>query len=175
MSLRRRDVGGVDVKETTWLKELERVNQRLICDFLMSHGSTADAAPCAERAGRQREQLEEARAERSRIGAGERCLAHGLPDEAVAQLGELLGKHHEVAAAYLVRKALAHAPEAPLYVLGVVRRFSLYAGEGAKRLAQELSRELVLPRGVLVVVLTLGSWRLKRLMQGIPDSEIYRR
>lgn len=194
MSRWRRCVGGLDVKEATWLKELERVNQQLICDFLMRHGSAADAAPYAERAGRQAERLEEAQAERSRIGTGDCYFAHGLPDDAVAQIGKQLGGHREVAAAYLARKAVEHAPERPLHVLGVVRRFGLYAEGSTKRLAEKLARELVLcgapsrpasssatagpfvfPGEALVVVLTLGDWRLRKALRAVPDSEVFRR
>jgi hypothetical protein len=66
----------------------------------------------------------------------------------------------------------------PLYALGVVPNRPWYRYHSSKedqQLSRRLAQEMKLPGGTFILVLNSANRKMKRIMQRIPGSEIYRR
>jgi Zn-dependent protease with chaperone function len=150
----------------------------LVNGFLEEQGRKEEAARFREQAESRFQQLSQAQQERSETKPGDTFAPHGLPDAEVEHLRAQLAGNEAVAAAYLVRKVVAHFPDRPFYVLGVtphVNKLKLYATDPGEQLVAELSQNLSFP-GDVTIVPTTGQFRkLGKALRSVAGSEIYRR
>jgi hypothetical protein len=77
-----------------------------------------------------------------------------------------------------VRKAVAHFPEKPLYVLAVTIQRPWYRYPSAphdQTLSQQLAKEMEFPGETFVLVLNSDTRKLRKILKRISGSEIYSR
>ena len=145
--------------------------------FHRRHGREVEAQECERRFWELSEQGELARRERTVVRASDRLIGHGLSPTAVAGFARNLARIEGVQRALLVRKAIKHHPERPLFVLGIVSdtpwwKWTVRAYE--KELIARIGRECGPPGDTLIVSLRLNT-AFRRPFRCNPDSEIYRR
>lgn len=150
----------------------------LVYAFLKKHGRDEQAQSYFDRGVHQAELLERARQERSRLGFKDTYLSHQLPGAEVAHLRSELARYPQISGAYLVRKAVTHFPEKPLYVLAVTIPRPWYRYHSAaqdQKLSQQLAKEMEFPGETFVLVLNSETRKMRKVMKRIPGSEIYSR
>ncbi|OLP18119.1 hypothetical protein BST81_13945 [Leptolyngbya sp. 'hensonii'] len=112
------------------------------------------------------EQMRLAQQERSSVTGNDRFEPHALDASQIAALVQQLSRYRQIKTAYLVRKTLQYFPERPLYVLGILRRSSLFESETARgELLQKLIKELVCPDQTHIVFLNQDKTLLQTLKQ----------
>jgi hypothetical protein len=120
--------------------------------------------------------LRAAQRERAGVTARDRLLAHGLPDDAIAALREVLASAGGVESAWLARKDLKYFPHRPLFVL-CVRSAGAGRWGGTDRdqaLVRRLAPKIQLP-GQTLVIGRRGPFRaLGRKVAAQPGAEVYR-
>jgi Zn-dependent protease with chaperone function len=150
----------------------------LIYGFLMGQGKDHEAERYLKQAEHQARLLELARQERSHLGFKNTYLPHQLPHAEIVSLRNQLARHPQISRAYLVRKRLTHFPEKPLYALALhihVPWYRLRSKPDHERLTRRLAQEMAFPGETLVFVLNSANATFKKIVQGIPGSEIFRR
>ncbi|MBI4494380.1 MAG: M48 family metallopeptidase [Chloroflexi bacterium] len=151
----------------------------LLRSFLLAQGREREAQAYGQRAAQQAEVLELARAERARLSPRDTYLPHGLSAPDIQYLNEQLAHYPQVAEAHLVRKEVAHSPEKPLYVLGLIVRHPWHRAlfkSYDEAYAQQLAQEMEFPGETLVIVLNCNqNKRLRRAMKRVAGARVYRR
>jgi Zn-dependent protease with chaperone function len=175
--LQRQDPGGLEHLDRAMDRDGEAILPacELACAFLSARGLEERAAPYRERALERQEILREAQEERAKLELRAIYLPHGLEREALDALRSQLAARPEVRRAFLVRKAVRHFPERPLFVLGVERAGPWYGrliGRGNAALQSALARELELPGECFVLVLNGRRRRERRIVTGVAGSRI---
>jgi hypothetical protein len=158
-------------------RKLEQPACAALVGFHRRHGREVEAKECERRFWELSEQGELARRERTVVRASDRLIGHGLSPTAVAGLARNVERIEGVQRALLVRKAIKHHPERPLFVLGIVSdtpwwKWTVRSYE--KELIARISRECGPPGDTLIVSLRLNT-AFRRPFRFIPGSEIYRR
>jgi Zn-dependent protease with chaperone function len=130
------------------------------------------------RLDRHESDVKAAQVERSRITASDAFLPHGLDEDQLAPLRELLASMPTLGTAWLVRKKLQHFPSRPLFVLCVRATDTGWWASNDDR-ESDLKRRLIpkveLPGQVLVIV-RQGSFRaLAQKCMKAPEGLVYRR
>ena len=98
------------------------------------------------------------------VGMRDVLLPHGLPSDVVARIRDRLAELGSVRAAWLVQKKLAHLPESPLYVLGIVSSARVGVGDIGRIAARTR------PPGQVLV--TVAGPLLRRMLHRIPAARI---
>jgi len=127
-------------------------------------------------------QYEEAAAaaqiERSSITPRDRLLPHGLTDEELVSLREVLLKEPDIACADLVQKELQHSLRQRVFVLSINRDRKLKGiskETASDEMVQQLIPRVVLP-GRVFVVARIGSFRrLAKRAAGVQGARVYTR
>jgi len=178
--LTQRNAEGIEHIEKAMQLETDAILSgcELIYNFMMAQGEEAKAREYYNRASQHAERLERAGAERSRLGFKDTYLYHDLPEARVAHLKEQIARYPQIAQGYLARKQVQYFPEKPLYVLGVVVRrpwYKLHSEKEDALFAQKVAQEITFPGETFVLVLNGPNSKLKKIMQKIPGSLIYRK
>lgn len=98
-------------------------------EFYRRLGDIEIASRYLERSHLVLERWNQAAVERGRITYQDSFQPHGLPQPEITQLAQQMASYPDVVEAHLVQRQVTVYPEAPLYVLGMIRRFS--PGSGA--------------------------------------------
>ncbi|MGD1871754.1 MAG: M48 family metalloprotease [Mastigocoleus sp.] len=84
--------------------------------------------------------------ERSTVEDTDKFIPHNLPADEIRQISEYLSSYSQIKEAYLVRKKVNIFPEKGLYILGIIRRYSVnsevgydYDGELCEWIESEIS------------------------------------
>jgi Zn-dependent protease with chaperone function len=130
------------------------------------------------RLDRHEAELAAARRERASVGPRDRFLPHGLDDDQLGRLLEVIKSQPDCEAAWLARKDVKHSPTRPLFVLAVQTRGSRWGfglGEREEALVRRLAHRIELP-GQSLVVSRRGTFRrLAARVAARPGTEIHRR
>lgn len=148
----------------------------MIAEFLVMHDQPDTAEQYQQRAAERAQLLALAQDERDSLGFRDTYLPHGLNSEQLAAIKQQLADYPEIWEAYLVRKAVTHLPESPLYALGVTLRrnwFSFDQRLAARQIVGKLAAEVEWPGETMVVPLHKQNVRLKRIMVRVNGSRIY--
>ncbi len=151
---------------------------RRICAFYEAAGRTAEAVAYQRRAWEQGDLLDRAAPERQGVSGGDTLLPHELPEAELASIRALLVAAEDVGEAYIVRKAVRHMPEVPLYIVGVKMRLPWYryrSESKEQRLIARLAKELPVPGQWLVVALNDHSAKIRRKMRKVAGAQLVRR
>jgi Zn-dependent protease with chaperone function len=150
------------------------------CQALEGHyrasGQADRQREARDRLDRLEAEIEKARAERSKIGAGDTLLSHGLAPDVVESLRVVLASHADCRGAWLVRKAVRHFPDRPLFVLAVsslTGRWGFADADRDSALVRALVPRVHLPGQVLVISRSGGFRKLARRVASRPDSRIF--
>jgi len=135
-----------------------------IAALLEGMGRDAEAVPHRHRAWDAGELLYRAARERGHVGMRDVLLPHGLPSDVVTRIRDRLAELGSVRAAWLVQKKLAHLPESPLYVLGIVSSARVGVGDIGHIAARTR------PPGQVLV--TVAGPLLRRMLHRIPAARI---
>ncbi|MDX1933795.1 MAG: M48 family metallopeptidase [Capsulimonadales bacterium] len=127
------------------------------------------------------DKADDAEEERNDFGnARTRYLPHGVDENVLTALRQILLRFPDVDEAYLVRKAVVHFPEKPLYVFGVTlthewRRLNRdnEAMHLQNALFTTISEENTLPGEGFIVVMAGGAAWLKKSVEKVPGARIY--
>lgn len=145
--------------------------------FYTQRGQTDEAARIDERGHKHYEMLEAATRERQTLDRNVRLEPHRLSAEQVENLrGQLRRFSVEVKTAYLARKTVAHLPEVPCYVLGVVPEKAWYQFRPSGASAELVSRlvaELELPGEAFVVALEGDYKHFRAAFARLDEAQIY--
>ena len=176
--LERDDEEGIGYIETAIEVDPKAIppGSRVIASFLRRQGRTDEAERYEQRAKKAQATQEEAAHERASVYKVDSFLPHEVSAEALRRITDELARHPRVKRAWLVRKALKHDPESPIFVLGVDTGIDW---RGAFRaagiplpkappdpLVDELARTLPFPGEAFVVPLHAGNkWLKGRLKQ----------
>ncbi len=136
-----------------------------------------EAKECERRYWELSERGELSRRERMTVRSTDKLLDHGLDAPVIAELARNLEKMGGVRRALLVRKALKHRPERPLFVLGVVSDTSWWKWTTRayeKDLVARIGRECNPPGDTLIVSLRLNT-AFRRPFRRVRGGEFYRR
>jgi Zn-dependent protease with chaperone function len=152
------------------------------CALLHNHyqllGETAQLRELDARMDRYDKALEASQAERREVSAKDRFMAHGLAEDELQKLREVLAGESEVTRADLARKELAHFPAQRLFVLCVHTRrpWHGFTNHDADRaLVNRLLPKIQLP-GRLMVFSSSGSFRaISKKLAALPGVEVFRR
>jgi Zn-dependent protease with chaperone function len=151
------------------------------CSLLHDHyrfaGQAEKLRELDARMDRYEKSLAASRAERREVSAKDNFLSHGMSDEELRRMREMLGGENGILRAHLARKELKHFPTQRLFVLCVYprRAWHGFADHDADRaLVNRLSQKLQLP-GRLMVFTPTGSFRpLAKKIAVVPDAEFFR-
>lgn len=130
-----------------------------IIDFYRSRMEEDKARAHMEAYDRFCEIFEEARKERDALKPGDKIEPHGLEADAVSALVAQLEKQAGVAAAWLVRKKVAHFPDMPLHVLAIQPAgpwWKWRSNEDEAALVQGLAQGMVFPGETFVITANAG-------------------
>jgi hypothetical protein len=120
--------------------------------------------------------LEESKAERDTLRKSDTFEPHGASEAVLEKLATQLHEHPRVKEAWLVRKAVKHFPERPLYVLGVQLGGGFNSDETNRALIANLTQSLDLPGEAFVVNLSHGdNAELARRVRGAAVTSFYAR
>lgn len=146
--------------------------------FYLKHDNKEEAANF-ERLGREHyAKLELAQRERQDFRAPDELAPHGLSPAQVDKLREQLAAYAQVGTAYIARKVVAHFPDQPFYVLGVVPQRAWYQPRSAHKeheLIKTLVEELDLPGAVLVLALEKNQKYLRGVFKKVDGSLIHQK
>jgi Zn-dependent protease with chaperone function len=116
----------------------------LIVGYLHAHGRQKEAQPYIDRYYARQHQEHKARAARETVRTTDVYLPATLSDQSKTALTALLARHRkEIKAAYVVRKRTAEG-EAPLHVVGILRRspfYKLESSDAYRRLIHQLAAQ----------------------------------
>ena len=146
--------------------------------YLKRAGRPDDARRYYERGAARHELQERAAQERGGVLPGDPVLPPELPEEVLAGLRAQLASNDKVREAYLVRKAVRHLPERPLYILGIRPRasaFRLRSDTASRELIRSLAQRIELPVAFYVVPLEGEFKKMARAMRQIPGALLLRR
>lgn len=152
------------------------------CSLLHNHyrfaGQVEKLRELDARMDRYEKSLAASHAERREVSAKDTFIAHGLSEEDLRRVCELLAAENGISRANLARKELKHFPTQRLFVLCIHPRRAWHglADRDAERaLVNRLSQKLQLP-GRLMVFTPAGSFRpLAKKLEAAPGAEIFRR
>ncbi|MDR0966738.1 MAG: M48 family metalloprotease [Myxococcales bacterium] len=115
----------------------------IIASFPIGEGHVEAAAPWIDRASALENEMASAQAERAEVRATDELAPAEISPELQRQLGVVLSAHPHVKHAWIARKKLLHlADRAPVYVVGVVRKWTWFPRVTNAALAQELADAL---------------------------------
>lgn len=180
--LAQNDEGGLEHVERAM--ELDRRAILAGCEvawgYLARHGREAEAARYRQRARQESAILEAARYERSSLWFSDTYLPHGLPPEQVRRLAQQLARIPQIRRAYLVRKEVQHLPEEAFYALGLEVKAGgpplLGKKPDPEAIYRRVGEEAELPGETMQIIFDDAvSGRMRKIMRGIPDAEIFRR
>ena len=146
--------------------------------FYEAEGRTAEAAEYRRRAWQQGDLLELAAPERREVTGRDSFIPHELSEAQLVPIRAVLTPAVDVAEAYLVRKALTHMPEVPLYVLGVKMKLPWHRYRSATKeqaLVERLVKEVPVPGQWFVVALNEHTAKIRRKMRKVPGAQLVRR
>jgi len=145
----------------------------LIYNFLISHDRVQEAKVYANKALKRKTLEQRAQEERETINQNRDNFAeHGLTYEECQKIALQLAQQTKIKRAYMVKKVVQYLPENPLYVLCIVRTFSL--GFEDKHFAQQLADTIDMPGEFFVVVLNQSFKKLQKKILKIDNSLIYK-
>jgi len=146
----------------------------LIYNFL-THRKREQEAKVYIKKALKRKTLEQcAQEERATIQQNkDRFAEHELTYEECQKIVAQLTHQTKIKRAYLVRKVVQYLPENPLYVLCIVRTFSL--GLEDKYFSQQLADTLEMPGEFFVLILNYSFKKLENKLLKIDNSLIYKR
>lgn len=149
-----------------------------IWSFYEGEGRATEAAEYRRRAWQQGDLMDLAAPERRDVSNSDSFLPHELPDDKVEPIRAVLAQAADVGEAYLVRKALTHMAEVPLYVLGVKMRvpWHHYVSSGKEQaMVERLAREVPMPGQWFVVALNGHTARIRKKMRKVPGAQVLKR
>jgi Zn-dependent protease with chaperone function len=175
--LDRGDAAGIALLEALMAERPDAI--RPACDtivgFLRAHGREAETQPYIDRYWQRAEIEEKARAERETLRADDAWLPGMLSPDSLARLTETLARHANVKAAYLVQKTLP-AGEAPLHVLGVVRKSRMLrfeSGTADRDLVQALANEVRIPEEMVFLPLNDDNKKFLKRFKKVEGAKVY--
>lgn len=124
----------------------------------------------------------EAKAERDTLGDKKtRYLPHGLGEEKLAAVREVVAMRPDIGSAYLVRKEMKHFPEKPLYVIGVTLTDEwkrLKRDQDAAALQEFLLETFYqkggLPGETFIVVMAGDAKWVQKSVENVPGALLYK-
>ena len=146
--------------------------------FYEAAGRSAEAAAYQRRAWEQGDLLDRAAPERQDVSGGDSLLPHELSEAKLLPIRAVLAATEDVGEAYIVRKAVTHMPEVPLYIVGVKMRLPWYRYRSVskeQRLISRLVKELPVPGQWLVVALNDHTAKIRRKMRRVAGAQLVRR
>jgi Zn-dependent protease with chaperone function len=146
--------------------------------FYEEGGRATEAADYRRRAWQQGDLLEMALPERQNVSGRDSFLPHELSEAELVPIRAAVAAAEDVAEAYLVRKAVTHMPEVPLYVLGVTMRLPWYRYRSQTKehdLVERLAKEVPLPGQWFVVALNDHTVKIRKKMKKIAGAQLVRR
>jgi Zn-dependent protease with chaperone function len=144
---------------------------RLLFEFLYRQGQIEAARSYLPQIQDGAEQWEQAREERQQFKSRDRFVPHQLPNEEIQQLSEQLSRYPDVQTAYLVQKVVPHFPEKPLYILGIMRRFTPEKTDND--LFDQLTHELNLSEDFMVAIFNVDYRNLWQAVRRVPGALIF--
>jgi len=141
--------------------------------FYEAEGRATEAAEYRRRAWQQGDLLELAGPERQDVSGRDTFLPHELSEAELVPIRAAVAAAEDVAEAYLVRKAVQHMPELPLYVLGVKMRLPWYRYRSQTKeqgLVDRLAQEVPLPGQWLIVALNDHTAKIRKKMRKVPGA-----
>ena len=158
---------------------------RMIASFLRRQGRTEEATRYEQRAEKAHTIQQETAHERESVYKVDSFLPHEVNADALKPITDELARHPRVKRAWLVRKALKHKPESPVFVLGIDTgidwRGSFRAGgiplpkAPPDPLVDELARTLPFPGEAFVVPLNAGNAWLKKKLKKVAGAMVFQR
>lgn len=149
---------------------------RALFEFHLARGEAEAAERVRERAVVRHEELTAAQRERSTLLRDDVLLPHDAPPALLASLAGMLAVERRVKEAYLVRKQVAHFPEEPHYVLGVVLARESMWGDQDHRDAALIQRLLAgIDPSCMVVVLNGSPAVFRRRFRRVSGALVHAR
>lgn len=148
----------------------------ILHDFYTVRGRTEDVERIDRRGREHYERLEAAQSERQSFEPSDAVEAHDLIDAQVENLRDQLRNFADVRTAYFARKIVAHLPESPCYVLGIVtekRWYKFRAKNADSELVQSLVNGLEFPGETFVVILVDKYKPLRRSLKQLAGAQIF--
>ncbi len=150
----------------------------LLYNYYARTGQRDQLRPLENRVDQHRELEALASKERSVMTVTDTFLPHGLTEEQLAGVREILKAHLDVGEAWIVRKQVVHFPEVPCYVLVVKIRttwWTFRSDNPSQTTIQSLSEKMALPGNLYLFVDEKELKKLAKAVQKISDSLIYQR
>ncbi len=144
----------------------------LIVAFLRRNGRDSETRPYIDQYIQASEIEESAHKERNLIRTTDTFLPHDLNKEAVDALARQLEKY-AITRARLVRKAVKHRPQQPLYVLGIEQRDGFWDVTGKAKpeeLTSMIADEVEFPGETMVLVVEGDNKEFRGKFKNVMDS-----
>ncbi|MBU7582620.1 MAG: M48 family metalloprotease [Nostoc sp. TH1S01] len=175
--LKQQDASGIEHIERAIAKDIDIAvdGYQIIFSFLKKQGQNDRAELYQELAEEHYDLLLRGQEERSSVKTTDEFKAHHLSNPEINQLRQQLSRYPNITTAYLVQKVVQYFPEKPLYILGVMRKFSFwennYDADNAQ-LVDALLKEIELP-GALFCLILNSNLNFEKKFKQIPDATIY--
>ncbi|MCP9493224.1 MAG: hypothetical protein MSG64_02090 [Pyrinomonadaceae bacterium MAG19_C2-C3] len=176
--LERDDEAGVAHLERAMSHDYQTVfaGCELLHDFYTKRGQTEDVERIGRRGREHYERLEAAQSERRTFEPSDALGAHNLNETQVENLRDRIRDFADVRTAYLARKVVAHLPESPCYVLGIItekRWYNFRAQNANNELIQSIVNGMEFPGETFVIILEDKYKPLRRSLKQIAGAQIF--
>jgi Zn-dependent protease with chaperone function len=144
--------------------------------FYTRHNRKEEAAEFERRARTHYAEVEAAQRERQDFTRKDKLEPHGLTEAQIEKLRDELASFVGVRKAYLARKSVAHFPDVPLYILGVIPRRAWHrmrSAQAEQELVAALVEGLHLPGSTLVLALERNQKFLRGRFDELGGATIY--
>ena len=142
-------------------------------DFFSGRGELEKAGRWQRRYEQRLRKVKAARIERSQWLKSDELQSHGLEPGVVARLVRQFNNTPELRRVFLVRKALDHFPEEPLYLLGFsCSRLLEWSSRARTAEAMSRLRQIEFPGETLLVSIERDNRQFIKKLKRIPDAQI---
>jgi hypothetical protein len=147
---------------------------QLLRNFYLSRNETARASYWQQKYLERAGVLQAAKEERGKLLLSDQLGGHQLPADALEALTAQLRVIPELTRAYLVRKAVRHLPESPVYVLGfkVTRWWQIRNAADSHAVTQRIRQEVEFPGSALIVNIEGSNRRFAKKIRRVRGSRI---
>ena len=177
--LAKGDRAGIPHLEKLMMRDVPTYNQgaKLIYAFLQQHDGQEAADQYLDKARQQRDQVEQARLERSNITQHHTLLLPDLTPDQRQSLHAQLKTYEGIKVVYFVQKQMQYLPDSPLYILAIEPTETILKAQGERspqsQLMTRLSNELELPGETLIVLLGSNRTALKVKLRAMDGARLY--
>ena len=175
--LERGDESGLEMIEAAIEANPARTSDgcAVAVEFFYENDRRDEAKPWIERHYRFQRTMAEAKHERETLSTEDNFIDHALEQDQLAQVLQALDMYPTIKEAYLVRKALKHFPEQPLFIVGVVPDTGLFgsAVEEGNQLVNMIANEVEFPFETFIINLKGDNFRgLRKKFKKLPGAQI---